>query len=97
MPGHLAAGDQQVFSSPDVVERFSAIYLAVNLCHIKCHGILNNQQCSRQLLNTIPALTCADANSWPLFKSSRANSGSGGGSSNVSERAHYPSSEAILL
>ena len=38
----------------------------------KCHGILSNHECSRQLLNTIPTLSCADANSWPIFKSSRA-------------------------
>ena len=39
MPGHLDAGEQQVFSSPDVVESIAAIYLATNLCHRKCHGI----------------------------------------------------------
>jgi len=55
----LNAGEQQVLSTPDVVESLGAIYLATN----SCHGILNNHECSRQLLNTIPALTCADADS----------------------------------
>ncbi len=63
MPGHLGAGEQQVLSSPDVVESLAAIDLATNSCHRKCHGILNNHECSRQLLNTIPTLNCADANS----------------------------------
>ena len=39
MPGHLAAGDQQALSAPDVVESLAAIDLAVDLCHRKCHGI----------------------------------------------------------
>ena len=63
MPGHLDAGDQQVLYGPDVVEGPAASDLATNSCHRKCHGILNNHECSRQLLNTIPALNCADANS----------------------------------
>ncbi len=63
MPGHLDAGEQQVLSAPDVVESLAAIDLAVDLCHRKCHGILNNHECSRQLLNTIPAPSCADENS----------------------------------
>ena len=78
MLAHLAAGEQQVLSSPDVVESFATPDMATNLCHRKCHGILNNHECSRQLLNTIPARSCADANSRPLFESSRANFGSEG-------------------
>jgi len=62
MPGYLDAGEQQVFSSPDAVESLAAIDLAPNSCHRKCHGILNNHKCSRQLLNTMPTLSCADAN-----------------------------------
>ncbi|KJE77148.1 hypothetical protein FEAC_10780 [Ferrimicrobium acidiphilum DSM 19497] len=63
MPGNLAAGDQEVLSTPDAGESFATPDMATNLCHRKCHGILNNHECSRQLLNTIPALSCADANS----------------------------------
>jgi len=63
MPGYLDARKQQVLSSRDVVESLAAIELATNWCHRKCHGILNNHECSRQLLNTIPTLSCADANS----------------------------------
>ncbi len=59
MQGHLAAGDQQVLSAPDVVESFATPAMAANLCH----RILNNHECCRQLLNTIPALSCADENS----------------------------------
>ncbi len=35
MPGYLDAGEQQVLSSPDVVESLAAIYLASNSCHNK--------------------------------------------------------------
>jgi hypothetical protein len=63
MLARRAAGDQQVLSTPDVVESLAAIDLTTNSCHRKCHGILNNHDCSRQLLNTIPALSYADANS----------------------------------
>ena len=59
MPGHLAAGDQQVLSAPDVLESFTTPAMAADLCH----RILNNHECCRQLLNTIPTLSFADANS----------------------------------
>ena len=75
MPDRLAVGDQQALSTPDVVENFAAIDLPANSCHRECHGILNNHECSRQLLNTIPALSYVDENSLPLLQSSRANFG----------------------
>ncbi len=62
MPARRAAGDQQVLSSPDVVESLAAIDVAPNSCHRKCHRILNNHECSRQLLNTMPTPSCADEN-----------------------------------
>ncbi len=75
MPGHLASGEQQVLSGQDVVDSLGAIDVTTNSYHRTCHGILNNHECSRQLLNTIPTLHCAYANWCPLLVISEANVG----------------------
>jgi hypothetical protein len=45
-----------------MVESFAAIDVAVSSSRGKCHRILSNYECYRQLLNTTPTLKCTDAN-----------------------------------